>query len=210
MRTLQQIHSPSHGCPLAFFLPASPLLFSSSPPPSIPLGDSAVEEPTPAPPLPSMGPVFSGNQTACSIFSGSWVSDDSYPLYRYSSCPAIDATFNCQRFGRPDSGYQRYRWRPTNCELLRRGFPSSSSSSVSCLVAVGSWDAYKNGVFVCRFDALYFLSSLRGKTILFVGDSLSRDQWESLLCLLTPSLSPSETQFVRGDVFSTFKALVSF
>lgn len=156
---------------------------------------------------PSRGPVFSGNQTACNIFSGGWVSDDSYPLYQYSSCPAIDPTFNCQRFGRPDSGYQRYRWRPTSCELPRCGFPSSSS--VRCFVTVGSWVASKNGVFVCRFDALYFLSSLRGKTILFVGDSLSRDQWESLLCLLTPSLSPSETQFVRGDVFSTFKALVS-
>lgn len=92
---------------------------------------------------PSRGPVFSGNQTACNIFSGSWVSDESYPLYQYSSCRAIDATFNCQLFGRPDSGYQRYRWRPTNCELPRCGFSSSSSSS--CFVTVWELGRFEKG-----------------------------------------------------------------
>ncbi|XP_073119963.1 protein trichome berefringence-like 7 isoform X2 [Henckelia pumila] len=35
-----------------------------------------------------------------------------------------------------------------------------------------------------RFDARVFLEMLRGKRVVFVGDSLSRTQWESMICLL--------------------------
>lgn len=64
-------------------------------------------------------PEFEGNQPVCDIFSGSWVQDDTYPLYQYSNCPIIDPEFNCQLFGRPDSNYLHYRWKPTDCELPR-------------------------------------------------------------------------------------------
>ncbi|RWW77349.1 hypothetical protein BHE74_00014487 [Ensete ventricosum] len=60
-------------------------------------------------------------QTACDLFSGSWVRDDSYPLYQSLSCPIIDPEFNCQLYGRPDTEYQQYRWRPGGCELPRYG-----------------------------------------------------------------------------------------
>lgn len=64
-------------------------------------------------------PMIQANQSTCALFAGTWVRDDSYPLYQSSSCPIIDPEFNCQMYGRPDSDYLKYRWRPLNCELPR-------------------------------------------------------------------------------------------
>ncbi|XP_078445002.1 pmr5/Cas1p GDSL/SGNH-like acyl-esterase family protein (DUF828) [Wolffia australiana] len=114
-----------------------------------------------------------GNGSGCDIFAGSWVRDESYPLYQASSCPAVDPQFNCQLYGRPDSDYQRFRWQPLSCNLP-------------------------------RFDGRDFLERSRGKTIMFVGDSMGRDQWESLLCLLWAATGPhSMAQLSRGDPLSS-------
>lgn len=39
--------------------------------------------------------------------------------------------------------------------------------------------------FLSRFNASYYRNMLRGKRIMFIGDSLSRNQFESMLCLLS-------------------------
>lgn len=39
-----------------------------------------------------------------------------------------------------------------------------------------------------RFDGLKMLKMLRGKRVVFVGDSLNRNMWESLICSLRESL----------------------
>nr|CAD1828814.1 unnamed protein product [Ananas comosus var. bracteatus] len=126
-------------------------------------------------PRPSRG-VPTDQPSACDVFSGSWVRDDSYPLYQSLSCPVVDAEFNCQLYGRPDTDYLRYRWRPANCELP-------------------------------RFDGVDLLTRMRGKTIMFVGDSLGRNQWESLICMIHSAVPQSPTQMIGGDPLSTFKFL---
>lgn len=121
-------------------------------------------------------PGFRANQSTCALFAGTWVRDDSYPLYQSSACPIIDPEFNCQMFGRPDSDYLKYRWQPLNCELP-------------------------------RFNGLEFLLKMKGKTVMFVGDSLGRNQWQSLICMIATSAPRTQTQMIRGDPFSTFKFL---
>ncbi|KAL0417863.1 UNVERIFIED_CONTAM: protein PMR5 [Sesamum radiatum] len=104
-------------------------------------------------------PMLHTNQTSCALFMGSWVRDDSYPLYQYS-CPVIDSEFNCQMYGRPDTDYLKFRWQPANCQIPR----------------------FNGGEFAMR---------MRGKNVMFVGDSLGRNQWQSLICMISAGISPS-------------------
>ncbi|CAN4102201.1 unnamed protein product [Withania somnifera] len=116
------------------------------------------------------------NLTSCNLFMGSWVYDETYPLYQSSSCPIIDSQFNCQMYGRPDIDYLKYRWKPATCEIP-------------------------------RFNGLDFLIRMRGKTVMYVGDSLGRNQWQSLICMISAAVPQAQTQMITGDPISTFKFL---
>lgn len=116
-------------------------------------------------------PMLQANGTSCSLFMGSWIRDDSYPIYQ--SCNIIDAQFNCLGFGRPDTDYLKYRWQPANCQIP-------------------------------RFSALDFATRMRGKSIMFVGDSLGRNQWQSLACMISAGL-PSKPEYSQGPTLSTVR-----
>lgn len=104
-----------------------------------------------------------GDRSGCDIFKGEWVPDMSGepPPYTGESCPVIHGHYDCMRYGRPDLGYVRWRWRPDGgCEMR-------------------------------RFDAARFLAAMRGRSVAFVGDSLARNQMHSLVCLLSRSERPA-------------------
>ncbi|KAH6764186.1 TRICHOME BIREFRINGENCE-LIKE 42 [Perilla frutescens var. hirtella] len=96
---------------------------------------------------------LSSSERTCDVYKGSWVLDESYPLYDASNCPFIAAALNCQKQGRPDTMYLHYTWKPTHCDIP-------------------------------RFDGKEFMERYRGKKVMFVGDSLSKNQWESMGCML--------------------------
>jgi hypothetical protein len=62
-----------------------------------------------------------------------------------------------------------------------------------------------------RFDAIRLLEKLRNKRLVFVGDSLNRNQWVSLVCMVEISIPDSRHKMhtFNGSLIS-FKALVRF
>jgi hypothetical protein len=114
----------------------------------------------------------SSGMASCNMFQGSWVYDDAPPMYDTAGCPFVEPEFDCQKYGRPDKRYLRYRWRPASCELP-------------------------------RFNGQDFLNKWRGKKVLFVGDSISLNQWESLVCMLHAAAPAARTAHSRGNPVST-------
>lgn len=98
----------------------------------------------------------------CDLYDGDWVRDESYPVYyKPGLCNLIDEQFDCFGNGRPDTDFQKLKWKPKGCDLP-------------------------------RLNGKHMLEMLRGKRLVFVGDSLNRNMWESLICILRNSVkSPS-------------------
>lgn len=55
----------------------------------------------------------------CDFVSGKWVYDQTYPLYDASTCPYLSTKVTCQKNGRPDSDYEKWRWKPHGCNIPR-------------------------------------------------------------------------------------------
>jgi hypothetical protein len=59
------------------------------------------------------------------------------------------------------------------------------------------------------FNATLMLEMLRGKRMLFVGDSLNRGQYVSLVCLLHRDIPESAKSMETFDSLTVFRAKVS-
>ncbi|KAL5995302.1 hypothetical protein ACLOJK_025360 [Asimina triloba] len=59
-----------------------------------------------------------------------------------------------------------------------------------------------------RFNATALLERLRGKRLVFVGDSLNRGQWVSMVCLLDAVIPSSLKSMYTNGSLSSFRALV--
>ncbi|KAF5958460.1 hypothetical protein HYC85_005685, partial [Camellia sinensis] len=90
----------------------------------------------------------------CDIFSGEWVPNPDAPYYTNTTCWAIHEHQNCMKYGRPDNGFMKWKWKPDGCDLP-------------------------------VFNPFQFLDIVRGKSLAFVGDSVGRNQMQSLICLLS-------------------------
>lgn len=53
----------------------------------------------------------------CDLFSGEWVPNNEAPYYTNETCFAIQEHQNCMKFGRPDTGFLKWKWKPDGCEL---------------------------------------------------------------------------------------------
>ncbi|GLT54473.1 hypothetical protein SLA2020_276680 [Shorea laevis] len=111
----------------------------------------------------------------CDFSIGKWVYDQTYPLYD-SNCPYLSTAVTCQKNGRPDSDYEKWRWKPQGCSIP-------------------------------RFDALDFLGRMRRKRIMLVGDSIMRNQWESLVCLVQGVIPTARKTVTYNGVSMAFHAM---
>jgi len=156
-----------------------------------------------------------GVPESCDLSKGRWVFDNtSYPLYREEECQFLTSQVTCMRNGRRDDTYQKWRWQPKDCSMPRYVAGSQTDSHQS---PVGRRHADGDGWLWLgvhalngeallipsipphrRFDAKLFMERLRGKRFMFVGDSLNRNQWESMVCLLQ-SASPPGKKYVSWE-----------
>ncbi|KAL9261370.1 Xylan O-acetyltransferase 1-like protein [Drosera capensis] len=131
----------------------------------------------------------------CDLFKGEWVFDNStHPWYKEEECEFLTEQVTCLRNGRKDSQFQNWKWKPRDCSLPK------AFDFVFCLI---------------RFKGRLLLEKLRGKRLMFVGDSLNRNQWESMVCLVqsvVPRGRKSLTKSGSLNVFSIqdYNATVEF
>lgn len=116
--------------------PQSSTLFSPPPPPP---------KLSPPPPMakkaiapahtPAIEPPSLNSSTVCDITDGKWVYDPkTYPLYNEDRCPFLSDQVVCLKNGRPDSGYQHWRWQPRGCTLPRYLMKCLNDLLVLCLI----------------------------------------------------------------------------
>ncbi|XP_042012893.1 protein trichome birefringence-like 8 [Salvia splendens] len=117
---------------------------------------------------------------ACDYSYGKWVWDETQPVRTYTeNCPFLDPGFRCLSNGRRDSGYQKWRWQPHQCDIP-------------------------------GFDEKEFLERSRGRRVVFVGDSIGRNQWESLVCMLAQGVSNASAIYEEnGNPITKHKGYLS-
>lgn len=156
---------------------------STAPAPDAGPGDLASEEQeeqdeelAASAPAPAPAPDGDGEGSGkCDVFDGSWVRDPArYPLYEAAECPFLSDQVTCRRNGRPDSGYEQWRWQPRGC------------------------------AGATRLDGSTALEQCRNRRLVFVGDSLNRNMWESLACILYTAL-PDRSRARVHDISSEYK-----
>ncbi|XP_028764558.1 protein trichome birefringence-like 35 isoform X2 [Neltuma alba] len=82
---------------------------------------------------------------------------------------------SCHKHGRPDLGYQYWRWQPHNCNLK-------------------------------RWNVAEMWEKLRNKRLMFVGDSLNRGQWISMVCLLQSVVPADKRSMSPNAPLTIFRA----
>ncbi|KAI3919661.1 hypothetical protein MKW92_003624 [Papaver armeniacum] len=100
----------------------------------------------------------------CDIFEGEWVmAKDPKQYYAPGSCPYLEArSFDCHGNGRPDDEYLKWQWKW-----------QSHPRNAGCKDNIPSF-----------LNATDFLERLRSKKLVFVGDSLNRNMYMSMACIL--------------------------
>ncbi|GAB2301208.1 Protein trichome birefringence-like 37 [Dionaea muscipula] len=111
----------------------------------------------------------------CNLFEGKWV-------YEPSASPLYDYELSSCPFIDPEFDCLHYG-RPDRLYLKYAWKPDACS--------------------LPRFDGEEFLSRWRGKKIMFVGDSLSLNQWNSLTCMLHASVPHAKYSVSRGSLLSS-------
>lgn len=67
------------------------------------------------------------------------------------------------------------------------------------------------GALCFRFNASKMLDLIRGKRLVFVGDSINRNQWESMLCMLMGAIrDPKKVYETHGRRITKEKGNYSF
>lgn len=109
-----------------------------------------------------------------------------------------------------DEKYPLYQSK--NCRFLDEGFRCSENGRPDFLYTKWRWQP--KDCNLPRFNGKRMLEKLRDKRIVFVGDSIGRNQWESLLCMLSSAITSSKDNDsiyeVNGNPITKHKGFLVF
>ncbi|XP_051125630.1 protein trichome birefringence-like 10 [Andrographis paniculata] len=106
-----------------------------------------------------------------------------------------------------DEKYPLYESR--NCRFLDEGFRCSENGRPDSYYTKWRWQPKRCNL--PRFDGKMMLEKMRNKRIVFAGDSIGRNQWESLLCMLAGSGAGDEEIYeVHGNPITKHKGFLVF
>ncbi|KAK4587160.1 hypothetical protein RGQ29_024043 [Quercus rubra] len=95
-----------------------------------------------------------------------------------------------------DETYPLYQSK--DCSLLDNGFRCFENGRPD--LSYTKWRWQPKNCNMPRFDAKLMLEKLRNKRLVFVGDSIGRNQWESLLCMLSSAVPNKDSIYeVNGN-----------
>ncbi|XP_026379496.1 protein trichome birefringence-like 2 [Papaver somniferum] len=129
-------------------------------------------------------PYYTSSTTStgeCNIFEGQWVRvSNREPYYPLGSCPYIERSpYDCYKNGRPDDAYLKWQWQ-------WQSHPSNNGCNKNIPSILNAGD---------------FLERLRGKKVAFSGDSLNRNMFESLACILWNAVpDKSKVSWLPGNI----------
>nr|GEW80700.1 protein trichome birefringence-like 38 [Tanacetum cinerariifolium] len=105
-----------------------------------------------------------------------------------------------------DNSYPLYA--ASNCPYIDSGYDCLKHGRSDTRYLKYAWQP--DSCNLPRFNGLDLLSKWRGKKVMFVGDSLSENMWQSLACLLHASAPKSKTSFQHKDSLTslTFQSLI--
>ncbi|KAL1349941.1 hypothetical protein HN51_026413 [Arachis hypogaea] len=113
-------------------------------------------------------------EEGCDLYEGKWVIDEFYPLHNASS----------------------------DCPFIAKGFDCVRNGRPDKKYLKYRWKP--NACDLPRFDGEKFLERNKGKKIMFVGDSISNNMWQSLTCLLHKTVPNSNYTLTRQSLLSIF------
>ncbi|XP_073158425.1 protein trichome birefringence-like 10 isoform X2 [Henckelia pumila] len=106
-----------------------------------------------------------------------------------------------------DENYPLYQSR--DCRFLDEGFRCSENGRPDFFYTKWRWQPKKCDL--PRFDGRIMLEKLRNKRVVFAGDSIGRNQWESLLCMLSSVISEKDSIYeVNGNPITKHKGFLVF
>ncbi|XP_015969546.1 protein trichome birefringence-like 10 [Arachis duranensis] len=106
-----------------------------------------------------------------------------------------------------DESYPLYH--SANCSFLDQGFRCFENGRPDSFYTKWRW--HPKACNLPRFDATKMLETLRDKRLVFVGDSIGRNQWESLLCMLSSAVAnKSKIYEVNGSPITKHTGFLSF
>ncbi|MQL76250.1 hypothetical protein Taro_008620 [Colocasia esculenta] len=106
-----------------------------------------------------------------------------------------------------DEEYPLYEAR--DCAFLDEGFRCSENGRPDSFYARWRWQPADCDL--PRFDARAMLEKLRNRRLVFVGDSIGRNQWESLLCMLSSAVSDKSSIYeVNGSPITKHNGFLVF